>query len=134
MASEILITVAYPMNWAGCGLIWYTVFKLWRGGPSESDDLTTSLGYLLIVISDIIQIICDLAAGDVGTACATGGWLVLIIVIWGWKGPPKTKKKIKKLLGDKAKAAKAKMLRKLREAGDHLPKPGSLRLPLPVPA
>jgi hypothetical protein len=110
--------VAYPIGWAGCGLIWYTIFTKWRHGLSENDDLIMSLGYLLIIAGDIIQAVCYLLMRDFADACATG---------------PKTKKKIKKLLGDKAKAAKAKMLKKMREAGDHLPKPGEW-LPSPVPA
>ena len=133
MASGILEFVAYPMVWIGTGLVWYTIFSLWRHGPSENDDLTMSLGYLLIVVSDIIQVICYLLIRDYTSACTTGGWVVLMILFWSWKGPPKTKKKIKKLLGDKARVAKAKMLKKMREAGDHLPKPG-WGPPLPVPA
>jgi hypothetical protein len=133
VASSILTLVAYPIGWAGCGLIWYTIFTKWRHGLSENDDLIMSLGYLLIIAGDIIQAVCYLLMRDFADACATGGWVVLILILWGWKGPPKTKKKIKKLLGDKAKAAKAKMLKKMREAGDHLPKPGEW-LPSPVPA
>lgn len=133
MVSEILNFVVYPLGWIGAGLIWYTIFSVWRNGPNESDDLTMALGYLVIVVSDVMQIICDLLIHDFVSACTTGGWLVLLIVIWTWKGPPSVKKKVKKLLGDKARAVKAKIVKKMREAGDHLPKPG-WGSPLPVPA
>jgi hypothetical protein len=133
VAGDILNYFAYPVGWIGAGLVWFTVFGMFKKGPKADDDEVLGLGYVMIIVSDIIEIFCYLTEKEYALAIETGGWLTLLLVFFMWKGPPKWKKKVKKLLSDKARQAKEKIVKKMREAGEKLPRPG-WRLPLPVPA
>lgn len=135
MGYYFLNFLVFPLGYVGTALIWYTIFMLWRKGPSTNDHMMLALGWLCIVTSDILQIIYFLAVGNWLQAFITSGWLTLILVFGWWKTPPKYKKKAKKFLGDKARATRARLVKKLKDARDRIriPDPRGLR-PVPLPS
>lgn len=130
--SYLLSTyVANPVSLIGLGLVWGTVALTHFKGPHTGDELRIVSGVILVLFGDVAWFVSNLLSQNWLGAGMDVFWFTVLIILWfRWK--PRRKRKIKKLIGAKAKALRDKIVRKLKDARNRVPRP-SLR-PVPVPA
>jgi hypothetical protein len=130
VSNIFLVYVGWPLGITGISLIWGTVLMTWLKGPHTGDSLRITAGILAIITANIFFFISNLLTHDWIGAGSDVFWIAFIITTNFRK--PRQRKKIRKLIGNKAKAVKARISKRLKNARDRMPRP-SLR-PIPVPS
>ena len=131
VADFLTYVIAYPIAISGVIIIWSVVYMKRRRGPRISDEFMLEAGAILVIIANIIIFVADLLTRNwVGAGMMTF-WTALIVVIY-FRNWPRDRKKIRKLIGSKAKAIRARIVKKFRDARNRLPRPGLKPLPVPV--
>ena len=132
--STVLSTyIAHPLGLTGLALLWGTIFMTTWKGPHTGDDLRIAAGCVLIIIANAALLFSQLLAHDWAGAACTTGWIAFFIILISGGSWRNQRKRIKKLLGAKAKAARAKVVKKLKDARGRIPKPSLRPNPAPVP-
>jgi hypothetical protein len=128
----IFAYIAFPLGITGAVLIFCALSQSLQNGLHGRDELVMKAGALLIMLADFAWFTSAFLAHHWAEAASDFICMLVIAAVYFCKRPPRWRK-VKKLLGAKAKALRAKLAEKIRDSRDRARELPRRRLPVPVP-